>query len=497
MTPYAYTRGVFMNFLSKYYRRKSIAEVVKMAEKSNKLVRSLGPMQLILMGIGAIVGAGIFVLTGEAASQHAGPAITLSFALSGLACICAALCYAELSSMIPVSGSAYTYIYVTLGEFAACVMVGFMTMATALSIASVASGWSGYVLHFLADFGIYLPPQFTAVTGHIISLADGTQVAAFFDLPAFFIVMLVTVVLYFGIETSAAVNSVIVFIKMSVLLLFVILGALYIDPQNWIPFIPENEGTFGKFGLSGILAGASMVFLAYNGFDAVASAAQETKNPQRDIPIGIIGSCIICIITYIAVSGVLTGLVPYTELAGAKPIAIAVDRMQMPWFAVIVKIGAAAGLTSVVLVMLYSLIRILFAVASDGLLPKIFAKVHKKSHVPHVLTVICGLVIAVTSATIPLGKLVQLANFGILGTFTIVCFAALLLRYTQPALKRVFSCPFMPFTPLLGMALLIQIIAGLSAETYMQAAVWIVIVIVIYLSYGQFHSKLATSKRSK
>ncbi|MDJ1257932.1 MAG: amino acid permease [Candidatus Midichloria sp.] len=481
--------------ISKYFKRKSINELVSEAEESKDLVRSLGAFQLILLGIGAIVGAGIFVLAGEAASHYAGPAITISFAISGLACVCAALCYAELSSMIPVSGSAYTYIYATLGELAACIMAGFMTLGSFLSIASVASGWSGYIQSLLADFGIYIPAQFSATTGCVVGL-DGSsqQVEAIFNLPAFFIVMLITYVLYQGIQTSAFVNAVIVFLKMSVLFGFIIVGAMYIDTTNWEPFLPKNTGEFGQYGISGIIAGSAMVFFAYNGFDAVATAAQETKNPQHDLPIGILGSLIIATLTYVLVAGVLTGLVKYTELRVAQPIAIAVDKMGLPWFSLLVKVGATAGLTSVILVMLYGLIRVLFVISQDGLLPVFLSKLHPEYKTPHILTLICGFLIAIASSTVSLDALVPLANFGIIGTFAIVCFAAPFLRYSQPNLKRNFKCPFMPAIPIAGMLILLQIMSSLPIITYFYALIWVGVIVLFYLFYGQFNSKLHAQK---
>ncbi|WP_339051787.1 amino acid permease [Candidatus Lariskella endosymbiont of Epinotia ramella] len=476
--------------MKQYFKRKSIKDLLSQAESSKDLERSLNGWQLILLGIGAIIGAGIFVLTGEAASQHAGPAIILSFAISGAACVCAGLCYAELASTIPVSGSAYTYIYATLGELPACIMSGLMLLGSFPIIASVAGGWSGYTLSFLADFGIIIPARLTAVTGQMVTLADGTEAPALFDLPALFIVLSLSTLLCFGAQTSAWVNSVIVFIKMSVLIAFVILGAFSVDPSNWVPFIPENTGEFGKFGFSGVIAGASIVFLAYNGFDSVATAAQETKNPQRDLPIGILGSLLVCTIAYVLVSAVLTGIVPYNEFKGAQPIALAVDRMNMPWFSFAVKVCAISGLTSVILVMLYGLARILFTIAKDGLLPDVLTICHKKYKTPYISTMIAGSVISVIGATVPLDTLVKLSNFGVLCSFAITCFAALYLRYTQPNIERAFKCPMMPWIPLLGIILLIQIIAGLPIETYIEAACWMVFVLLLYFLYGRSNSKL-------
>ncbi len=474
----------------KCLRRKSIEVMISQAASSN-LVRSLSAFQLILLGIGAIIGAGIFVLTGTAASQSAGPAVVLSFALSGVACACAGLCYAELSSMIPVSGSAYTYIYATLGEMAAAIVGFMMIIGTVTVTASVASGWSGYAVSMLSDMGIYIPAIIANTTGKIVTLSDGSTITALFNLPTLFISIFVIFVLYRGVEGSAIINLVIVCIKMSVLFFFVAIGITKIDPSNWIPFIPDNTGTFGQFGVSGIVGGASMILLAYNGFDTVATAAQEAKNPQRDLPIGILGSLFICMLTYILVAGVLTGLVNYKDLNVAQPIAIAVDKMGLPWFAFIIKIGAVAGLTSVILAMCYGATRVIYTVTNDGLLPKFFAKCHFTYKTPHVATIIVGLAIGLIGATCPLEKIVQLSNFCIIMTFAIVCFAAIYLRYKEPNRERTFKCPGMPWIPILGILLFMQILAGMpDPMVYVYFAMLVLFAIIFYLVYGQKHSTL-------
>lgn len=478
----------------RFFQRKAINELVKSTQNSGELVRTLNAFQLVMFGIGAIVGAGIFVLAGEAASNYAGPAVTISFAVSGLACVCAALCYAELASAIPVSGSAYTYIYATLGELAAAIMAGFMMLGSFLSVASVASGWSGYMQSLLATINIHIPAVFAATTGTVLTLADGSQATAIINMPALCIVLFVTFILYKGVQTSAIINTIIVILKMSVLFGFITIGLFYIDIGNWSPFIPENQGVFGQYGFSGVFAGAAMVFFSYNGFDAVATAAQETKNPQRDLPIGILCSLLVATFTYIMVAAVLTGIIKYDRLGVAQPIAIAADVIGMPWFAVLVKIGAVAGLTSVVLVMLYGLIRIVFVIAKDGLLPQVLTKIHPKYRTPYIATLVIGIVAAVIGSTVTLDKLVPLANFGIIGTFAIVCFSAIFLRYSQPKINRVFKCPMMPFIPLLGMVTLVGIMFSLPAATYIHAAIWLSIVVGFYLIYGQFHSTLNTKK---
>ncbi len=472
--------------IKNFFKRKTVSELKKEAESSSELKRSFSAFQLILLGIGAIIGAGIFVLTGTAASQAAGPAVVLSFILSGIACMCAGLCYAELSSMIPVSGSAYTYIYATLGEIVAWIVVSLVIVGTVLIISSVASGWSGYAMSFLEDLGMHIPGKYTA----LISLFGDRKFGIEVDFFAFFIVIVMTSILYFGAQASNLINAIIVFIKMSVLIAFIVLGATKIDTQNWVPFIPENTGEFGKFGWSGIVSGAALVFLAYNGFDTVATAAQEAKNPQRDLPIGILGALTVCSITYILVALVLTGLVDYRELNVAQPIAIAVNKMNMPWFAKIVKIGAIAGLSSVILSMMYGLVRVIFVVTKDGLLPSILAKSHVVYKTPHVATIIMGLLISFMASVVPLEHMVKLANFCIISVFSVVCFGCIYLRYKQPEVKRVFRCPFMPWTPLFGVVLFIQILIGLPIEVYLQALGLVIVAIIYYMIYGYRHSIL-------
>lgn len=481
--------------IKKYFRCRSVEGLIEEAQKSKDLSRSLSAFQLVMLGIGAIIGAGIFVFTGSAAGQHAGPAITLSFVLAGLACACVALCYAELASMIPVSGSSYTYAYSSLGELPAWIIACMIMLTYCLGAASVASGWSGYAQSFLADYGYFFPARLTDSFGTVVKLEDGTSVTTILDLPALIIVALVSYVVFKGSETSAWVNTVIVFIKMAVLFAFIALGSTKIDPANWQPFIPENTGVFGEFGWSGVISGASVIFLAYTGFDAVATAAQETKNPKRDLPIGIIGSLIVCIFVYVLVSGVLTGIVPYKELNVAEPMAIALDKMQMPWFSVVIKIGAISGLTTVVLVLIFGAVRILYTVTNDGLLPKFLSKTHRKTHTPHVLTFIVGLVIATLGSVLTVDKLVKLANFGALVTFSIVCIGTIYLRYKKPHIKREFRCPLVPLVPLLGTALLVSILCGLPTEVYVYAGIWTTFMLGVYFAYGSKNSHLLHPRR--
>jgi len=480
------------------FKCKSIDLMVSEAKKSHDLERTLGAFQLVMLGIGAIIGAGIFVLTGTAASQ-AGPAVALSFVFAGLACAIAALCYAELASMIPVSGSSYTYAYATLGELPAWIIAGMIAMTYVLGASAVASGWSGYLDSFLHDYGFHIPAYLAHHTGAVVvDHVTGETVTAIINLPALLIVAFLTYIVMGGAEKSAMFNSVVVFVKMAVIFGFIALGATKVDPSNWVPFIPENTGVFGEFGVSGILAASGIIFLAYTGFDAVATAAQETKNPKRDLPIGIIGSLLVSITVYVLVALVLTGVVPYTELNNAQPMAVAVNKMDMPWFSDVVKVGALAGLTSVILVLIFGIVRVMYTVAHDGLLPKFLAKTHKKLHTPHILTYVSGAIIAVFGSMLSIDKLVKLANFGTLVTFAIVCVGTLILRYTRPKLKRDFTCPFSPVLPIIGILVFAVILYGLPNEIFIYAGIWIAFLLVIYFVYGKNNSVLndPSKKRS-
>lgn len=470
------------------FRNKTMQQLSSEAVSTYGMERTLGAFQLVMLGIGAIVGAGIYVFVGTAAAQHAGPATVLSFILAGFACICAAFCYAELASAIPISGGSYTFTYATLGELPAFLVGGVILMAYCLTSASVAGGWSAYVQSFLQDYGIHLPAVLSKNFGQVITLADGSTVTAWFDLPALAIMLIIGTLVFWGTELSAIVNTVIVIVKMAVLFAFIAIGTTKIDPANWQPFIPENTGKFGEFGWSGIIAGAGVILLSYTGFDAVAAAAQETKNPQRNLPIGIIGSLVISILFYIAVCAVLTGLVKYTDLNVPEPIAIAVHKVGIPSFEHFIKIGAIVGLTSVILALTYASVRILFAIVHDGLLPKKLAKIHPKHHTPYVATIVVSSVIAFLSNFVAVDKLVKSANLGLLATFVIVCVATIYLRYSQPALKREFKCPWVPFTPLVGIALFLGIIFSLPLEIFKVAAIWLLFLLIIYFSFSRHNS---------
>ena len=471
--------------LKEIFRKKSFEELKKEADSSKGLIRSLGPLQLILLGIGAIIGGGVFVLTGTAAFNHAGPAITLSFALSGIVCICAGLCYAEFASMIPVSGSSYTYAYATLGELPAWLIGCSSIFAYFLSAASVANGWSSYFVGLLEHYDIYLPAKFTNITGHEYKDVTGKIQKALFNAPAFIISVITMFILVRGTKGSSFINAIIVFIKMSILFLFIILGATKINLTNWTPFIPENTGNFGEYGISGIIAGVSLVFLAFNGFDSVCTAAQETKNPQKNLPIGIIGGIVIATITYIFVGAVLTGVVSYKDLNTSQPFAIAVKQMNMPTFLIFVKLGAVTAITSVILVHQYAIVRMIYSITQDGLLPSFLKKIHNKFHTPYISTIIVGFLMGLVSATLKLEELVKLSTFFILLTIVIICFSTILLRYTHPNLKRSFRCPLVPWIPLLAIILTGQILFSYPFITIQYALICLALCTIYYLFYGK------------
>ena len=471
-------------------RRKSVAALQAEAESDHSLKRVLGPWNLTALGIGAIIGTGIFVLTGTVAAQNAGPAVVLSFSLAGVASIFAALCYSEFASLVPMAGSAYTYGYATLGEFFAWVIGWDLVLEYALSATTVAIGWSGYVVRFLSDIGIHVPAAYSAARGTVVTLADGSTVTAIMNVPAVLIVAIVTTLLVIGVKESANVNTVIVFIKLAVVALFIALAWKAINPANWHPFIPPNAGSREKFGVSGIVAGAGIVFFAYIGFDAVSTAAQEAKNPQRDMPIAIIGSLLICTILYIVVSGIATGVMPYQQLNVPDPIAVVADHAGLGWISGLIKLGAIAGLSSVILVMLLGQSRVFWTMSKDGLLPPFVAKVHPKFHTPWITSIVTGVGVAIFSAILTVREAGSLVSIGTLLAFVIVSVGILVLRVREPGLPRPFKAPVVWFTAPMGALSALYLMISLERRTWERLIIWFVLGMFVYFLYSRKHSKL-------
>jgi len=483
------------------FATKSIDELKARAGGETKLKRVLGPVDLTMLGIGAIIGTGIFVLTGQAAAMHAGPAIVLSMVVAGVVSALAALCYAEFASTVPVAGSAYTYGYATLGELVAWIIGWDLILEYALGAATVAVGWSGYVVSLLADLGYHLPAAVSAAPGTAVLLPDGSTVTAIVNLPAILIALAATVLLVVGIQESARVNAVIVAVKVSVVLLIIGVGGLFISSDYWYPFIPANGGVFGDFGWSGVLRGAGVIFFAYIGFDAVSTAAQEAKHPQRDMPIGIFASLIICTVLYVLVSGVMVGLVPYQQLGVPAPMALAVDAARVKaagtaWESIarilplIVKLGAIAGLSSTIIVQMVAQPRIFMSMAQDGLFPKWAGAIHPRFHTPHVTTIITGLIVALSAGFTSIGVLGELVSIGTLFAFVVVAIGVIILRRTRPELERPFRTPGVPWIPALSAVASFILMAGLSGETWIRLVVWMAIGLVLYAVYGYRHSAL-------
>ncbi|HTM79484.1 amino acid permease [Asticcacaulis sp.] len=518
------------NFLSQLVLKKSILKIQTEAAKS-PLKRTLGPINLMSLGVGAIIGAGIFVLTGQVASANAGPAIMLSFIVAGIACALAGLCYAELASTMPVSGSAYTYAYGTLGESAAWVMGWLLVLEYGIAASTVAVGWSGYVVSLLGDFGVHFPsiiggdaahpavqwatPLVQAVTndaGHTTMSMTGT-----FNLIAAVGIGLVTCLLVLGVSESANVNNAIVVLKIIVLLTFIAVGISYINPANWHPFIPKATGNPGEFGVGGIFRGAAIIFFAYVGFEAVSTAAAEAKNPKRDVPIGILGALVICTIIYMAVAAVMTGVVPYLELASPAPIAVAIDHMALTWanfpwpyvasgqmnaISLLIKVGAVAGLSSVMLVLCFGQTRIFYTMARDGLLPAVFAKIHRKFRTPWLGTILLGIMIAIAASFLPISLLGDLVSLGTAVAFSIVCLSVIYLRVKHPEMERPFKVPGGIVTAVLGILACLflawqnfaPMIDHYNRGNTLPLTILVcyaLVGVVIYAGYGFWHSKLA------
>lgn len=473
------------------FRRKSVTQLQAEALTDTRLKRALGATNLTALGIGAIIGTGIFVLTGTVAAQNAGPAVVLSFVLAGVASIFAALCYSEFASLVPMAGSAYTYGYATLGELFAWIIGWDLILEYALGAVTVSIGWSGYVVSFLHDIGINIPPQVSAARGTLITLADGTQVAAIFNLPAVIIIGIVTVLLVIGIRESATVNDLIVFVKVAVVLLFIVGAAHAINSANWHPFIPANTGIRENFGWSGVVSGAGVVFFAYIGFDAVSTAAQEAKNPQRDMPIGIIGSLLICTVLYILVSGIATGVVSYHDLDVPDPIAVAADHAGMGWMSSLIKLGAIAGLSSVILVMLLGQSRIFWTMADDGLLPPFVSRVHPRFRTPWITSILTGIAVSIVSALFTVREAGSLVSIGTLLAFVIVSIGVLVLRIREPELPRTFKTPAVWIVAPMGALSALYLMWFLPWRTWERLIAWFVIGMFVYFLYGVRRSKLA------
>ena len=473
------------------FRRKSITQLQSEAQTDTSLKRVLGPWNLVFLGIGAIIGTGIFVLTGTVAAQNAGPAVVMSFVLAGTASIFAALCYSEFASTVPMAGSAYTYGYATLGELFAWIIGWDLILEYALGAVTVAIGWSGYVVSFLKDIGVDFPAHLSAARGTIVTLADGSTVTAVFNLPAVIIIALVTALLVVGIRESASFNNIIVAIKLAVVVMFIVGAASAVVAANWTPFIPPNAGTREAFGWSGVVAGAGIVFFAYIGFDAVSTAAQEAKNPQRDMPIGIIGSLLVCTVLYILVAGIATGVVPYKDLDVPDPIAFAADRAGMgAWMRRLIKLGAIAGLSSVILVMLLGQSRVLWAMSRDGLLPPFINRIHPRFKTPWITSIITGIVVAIFSAIFTVREAGSLVSIGTLLAFVIVSIGVMVLRVREPNLPRAFKTPAIWIVAPLGAISALYLMVFLSGQTWLRLVIWLVIGIVIYFAYSMHHSKL-------
>jgi APA family basic amino acid/polyamine antiporter len=490
-------------FLARVMMRKTVQQIQE-ETASSELKRSLGPWNLVFLGIGCIIGAGIFVRTGNAAALHAGPAVLIAYAIAGIVCAFAGLCYAELASTLPVSGSAYTYSYATMGEFAAWIMGALLLLEYGLAASVVAVGWSGYMVSLLGDLGIHIPATLTGPAGHHLQqdgvdvLVNGAPVVFVFNLPAFLVCAALALLLCLGVSESAKFNNAIVAIKVTVLVAFILVGGFIILSNlphytpNWDPFIPAPTGRDGEFGWSGILRAASIVFFAYIGFEAVSTAGQEAKNPGKDMPFGIIGSLVACTVIYILVSVVLTMIVPYTSLNVPDPVAVAVDAFgpQWAWFAKTVKIGAIIGLTSVILVLMYGQTRIFYTMARDGLLPSVFARVHPKFRTPWINTLLVGIIVAFAAGFFDINSLGDMTSVGTLAAFAVVCLSVIWLRRTHPEIPRGYRVPLYPVVPILGIASCLWLITTVPNYVLIIFAWYTLAMIVLYFVYGMHFSKL-------
>lgn len=476
------------------FATKPLSRIIAESEGEHALKRTLGPMQLVALGIGAIIGAGLFSLTGIAAANHAGPAVTLAFVLAAAGCAFAGLCYSEFSTMIPIAGSAYTYSYATMGELLAWIIGWDLVLEYAVGAATVAVSWSGYVASLANDFGISLPPRLLASPFAQIPLGDGTTGYGIVNLPAIFVVVCISLLLMIGIQESARVNAVVVVLKVAVVVLFILFGWAYIRPENYVPYIPPEIST-GHFGWSGVVRAAGVVFFAFIGFDAVSTAAQETKNPQKHMPIGIIGSLIVCTILYVLFAHVLTGIVSYKELNNAAPVATAIDRTGLVWLKTAIKIAIIAGYTSVILVMLLGQSRVFYSMSRDGLLPKVFSDIHPKWRTPWRSNLVFMGFVSLFAAFAPIQIVGEMTSIGTLFAFVLVCIGILVMRRTHPELPRPFRTPLVPVVPILGILANLFLMFGLGLENWLRLLVWLLIGLCIYFGYSRRHSLLSLSPK--
>ena len=484
------------NLLQRLFAVRSVESIVRELNSAPKLNRVLTARSLTAIGLGSTIGTGVFILTGTVAANHAGPALTLALLIAAIGSGFAAICYAEFAAMIPVSGSAYTYSYATLGECIAWFIGWNLSLEYMMSASAVAVGWSEYMINLLGKAGVHFPDVLT--NAPLGKTADGTLglTGAIVNLPAVLIVVALGWICYVGVRESSALNSAMVTIKVGVIIVFVLAGLSYVDTSNWHPYLPPNTGTFGQFGWSGVFQGAAIIFFSYIGFDTASTTAREARNPQRDVPLGILAALFISAVLYMAMAAVMTGMVSYTQLNVGAPVAVALDaHPQIAWLGILVEVGAIVGMTSVILMSILGQPRIFLAMAEDGLLPPAMKKVHPTYRTPHVATAIAVVIAAVIAGLFPLNVLGELISIGILLAFTVVCIGVLVLRYTRPDQPRPFRVPFAPVTCVLGALICGGMMYFLPADTWWRLAIWSVLGFSIYGFYGYRNSRLRAEGR--